>query len=70
MKLRLRPRKLCMALEHLCGFDNFALLEGELCDGGNGRFALCINLEGFATALLSDVDVLFPLVECESFIYI
>lgn len=67
-QLRLAPGELRLPREHIHRARNLTLLQKELREGCDRSLTLRVNLERLLAASLGGGDILFPLVEGESFV--
>lgn len=67
-QLWLASRQLRMSLEHLNRLVDLALLEAQLGKRRNCSLTFGVDAKGFIATPFGGGDVLFPLIECETFV--
>ena len=67
-ELRLTPRQLRLSLEHVHRIRDPVLLQVQLRERRDCCLALGVDFQGLVTAVFSGLNVLLPLVECETLV--
>lgn len=67
-QFRLAPRKICLPGKHLDSLVDLALLQAQLGECGHRGLALGVDPERLVAASLRRTDVLFPLIQSETFV--